>query len=61
MSLIGKTQFSVPIMNPYVYQASQSVEKDSSLRDFVEQNKEYYISKWGGTPKKETFKKPFNK
>lgn len=61
MSLIGKREFKIPMIDPYVYQASQSIDKDSSLRDFMQQNKEYYISKWGGLPTKETFKKPFNK
>jgi GT2 family glycosyltransferase len=61
MKLIGKKEFPIPMINPYVYNVSQSVQKDSSLRDYMQQNKEYYIKKWGGTPTKETFKKPFNK
>ena len=61
MKLIGKKEFKIPMIDPYVYQASQSIDKDSSLRNCMQKNREYYIFKWGGLPNKETFKKPFNK
>jgi GT2 family glycosyltransferase len=61
MRLLGKKMFQIPFLNSFVYQSSQTIEKDPSLRKYIEDNKQRFIDKWGGLPKKETFKKPFNK
>jgi GT2 family glycosyltransferase len=60
MKLLGKSFFEIPFLNPFLYQASQTIDKEPSLRKFVEDNKQRFIKKWGGVPTKETFKKPFN-
>ena len=61
MRLKGYNLFKIPFLNPFVYQASQTIEKEPSLRPYVQKNKERYIQKWGGEPNKEAYKKPFNK
>jgi GT2 family glycosyltransferase len=61
MKLKGYTYYKIPFLNPFLYKSSQTIDKAPELRKFIENNKEYYISKWGGEPNKETFKKPFNK
>jgi GT2 family glycosyltransferase len=61
MQLKGCTYYKIPFLNPFLYKASQTIEKNPSLRDKILDNKEYFIKKWGGEPTKETFKKPFNK
>jgi GT2 family glycosyltransferase len=61
MKMKSKEIFKIPFLNPFVYQSSQTTQKDPSLRDYVENNRQYYIEKWGGLPSRETFKKPFNK
>lgn len=47
-------------LNPELYRNSQTIAKDYSLNDGFENNKKYYINKWGGLPHHETFLKPFN-
>jgi len=61
MKLIGKRMFQIPFLNPFVYQSSQTIEKDPTLRNNIEDNKQKYINKWGGLPKKEIFKTPLNR
>ena len=61
MKLLGMKYNQTPILNPFVYNASMTTQKEPSLKQGIEQNKEYYRQKWGGLPSKETFKKPFNK
>lgn len=61
MKLMACTYMKIPFLNPFVYQASQTIHKDPSLKEFISKNKQYYIDKWGGEPNKETYKKPFNK
>lgn len=61
MKLLGMKYLQTPILNPFVYNASMTTQKEPSLKQGIEQNKEYYRQKWGGLPSKETFKKPFNK
>jgi GT2 family glycosyltransferase len=61
MSLQGYKPFEIPFLNPFLYQASQTIEKEPKIRELIESNKQRYIQKWGGLPKKEKFKKPFNK
>ena len=61
MKLKGCTYYQIPFLNPFVYKASQTIEKEPSLRDKIEINKSLYKKKWGGFPTEETFKKPYNK
>ncbi len=53
--------FQIPFLNPFLFQSSQTIDKEPSIRNYVQRNKERYIQKWGGEPNKETFIKPFNK
>lgn len=48
------------LMNPEVYHQSMSIRKDPTLNENFENNKEYYIEKWGGVPTEEKYVKPFN-
>ena len=49
------------LMNPEQYQQSMSIKTDPSLNEHFENNKAYYIDKWGGVPTEEKYIKPFNK
>jgi GT2 family glycosyltransferase len=60
MKLLNMSYHQTPVLNPFLYQSSKTVEKEPSLRDFIQKNKEYYAQKWGGLPSKEKYKKPFN-
>ena len=46
---------------PKVFRNSMTIQKDKSLNKRFNDNKKYFVSKWGGTPTKEKFTKPFNK
>ena len=46
-------------LNPEVFLNNGSTIKDPNLRGDQE-NREYFVSKWGGMPKEETYKTPFN-
>lgn len=61
IKLHGKGIFNIPFLNPFLYQASKTTEKDPTILPRIKNNKELYIKKWGGEPNKETFKKPYNK
>lgn len=61
IKLYGKGIFNIPFLNPFLYQASKTTEKDPTILPRIKNNKELYIKKWGGEPNKETFKKPYNK
>lgn len=56
-----KSIFQVPFLNPFLYKSSQSILKEPSLRDGYLLNEKRYAEKWGGQPKFEKFKKPYNK
>jgi hypothetical protein len=49
-----------PLLNPYIYRASQTLEKDFSILEARKKNKELYIKMWGGEPLKEKFLTPYN-
>jgi len=49
-----------PLLNPYMYRSNSTSDKEPSVKNFIETNKRYYVNKWGGLPKKETYTKPFN-
>lgn len=61
LNLGGMKTLHIPYLNPLVHRSSKTIEKDSSLRTLFEDNKDYYIHKWGGEPTKETYSTPFNK
>lgn len=61
IKLHGQYLYKIPFLNPFVYQSSQTSQKDPSILNFIKFNKQRYIDKWGGEPSKEKFKKPFNK
>lgn len=50
-----------PELNPFIYNSSKTLEKDSSILQASKTNKEKYISMWGGEPEREKFKNPYNK
>jgi GT2 family glycosyltransferase len=60
MKLLKMNDYKVPFLNPFIFQASQTLEKAPEIRPLIENNKERYILKWGGLPLKETFATPFN-
>lgn len=53
---VRKSMFLVPL----IHRASQTMEKDSSVRKMFKDNKAKYIEKWGGEPLQEKFKNPYN-
>lgn len=59
--LNSKSIFQVPFLNPFIYKSSQSILKEPSLRDGYLLNEKRYFEKWGGKPKFEKFRKPYNK
>jgi GT2 family glycosyltransferase len=61
MKLAGKSYFQTEFLNPVIYRNSQTILKDSTINNRFNDNKNYYISKWGGEPGKETFTTPFNR
>jgi GT2 family glycosyltransferase len=61
MRLMGMSVFKIPFMNPFMYETSQTLEREPSLRQLILENKQRYIKKWGGEPTKEKFKTPYNK
>jgi GT2 family glycosyltransferase len=61
MKLVRKFEFKVPFFNPFIYRASQTLEKDSSIKHGFVKNGELYVKKWGGKPNQEKFKRPYNK
>lgn len=60
LKLAGVTIRYSDELNAEVYKNSQTIEKDPLLGGYIE-NREYFISKWGGLPDNETYKTPFNK
>ena len=46
-------------LNPEVFLNNGSTIKDPNLRGDQE-NREYFVAKWGGMPNEETYKTPFN-
>lgn len=62
MRLIDESRYlgGVSAFSPEKYINSGSLEKDPSLNKTFDQNKRYYISKWGGAPGRERYRTPFN-
>lgn len=60
LKLAGTPHFSTAGLKPLKFINSASVARDAGLNQMFEPNRQYYTKKWGGQPKHETFKKPFN-
>lgn len=60
MRLLGIERLNTDYLNPVIYRNSQTIQKDPNLNLNFSKNRDYYISKWGGEPNKETFKTPHN-
>jgi len=60
MKLMGIEVAQVPFLNPNVFNRSSSLLRDPSLQPLIEENKQFYIKKWGGLPGAETYEVPFN-
>jgi len=61
MKLNGIPMVQAPALNPFIYNNCKTMEKMPELQELGKNNKQLYINMWGGEPKKETFKKPYNK
>jgi GT2 family glycosyltransferase len=61
MKLMGLYPIKTPLLNPYVYRASQTLEKAPAMLETIKKNKQLYIDMWGGEPEREKFKTPFDK
>jgi GT2 family glycosyltransferase len=60
MKLLGKNHIKTPMLNPYVYRSSKTLDKMPSILEASKGNKKLYIKMWGGEPESEKFKTPFN-
>ena len=47
------------VLNPTLYRESMSLKMDRTLNKDFTKNKNRFVSKWGGEPKKEKFKSPY--
>jgi len=61
MKLKGYKPLNTPILNPFIYKSSQTIEKSPEILEAAKNNKRIYIEMWGGEPKKEKYIKPYNK
>jgi GT2 family glycosyltransferase len=61
MKIMRKIHIKTPLLNPFVYKSSQTLEKDVSIMDYRLKNKELYIKMWGGEPMKEKFTTPYGR
>jgi len=60
LKLAGVPHSCYDFLNPETFINSGSIAKDPSLNLNFENNRKYFISKWGGEPGKETFETAFN-
>ena len=61
MKLNGIPMVQAPALNPFIYNNCKTMEKMPELQEFGKNNKQLYIKMWGGEPKREKFKKPYNR
>lgn len=61
MKLLDMTYYVSDIITPIVFRNSMTIDKDPSLNKTFDQNKEYYIQKWGGEPGEEKWNHPYDK
>lgn len=48
-------------MEPMVYRSNSTKEKLPAVQEWAYASREYYVKKWGGLPRHEKFKTPFDK
>jgi len=61
MKLLGKRQDIDSTLNPSIFRASQTFEKNPELvNEAMKNNRLRYIEKWGNSPLLETFTTPYN-
>lgn len=61
MKLADTPVIATNFLDPVVFRNSQSIAKDPSLNVNFIRNSEKYVEKWGGPPRNEVFKTPYNK
>ena len=62
MKLLGIRQDIDKTLNPHIFRASQTYEKNPELvNEAMRINRERYIEKWGNSPLLEIFSTPYNK
>lgn len=61
MKLKRQVHIKTPLLNPFIYKSSQTLEKDYSILESRKKNKELYVKMWGGEPNKEKFLTPYGK
>lgn len=61
MKLMRQVYIKTPLLNPFIYKSSQTLEKDYSILESRKKNKELYVKMWGGEPSKEKFLTPYGK
>ena len=61
MKLKGYKATVSPLLNPFMYKSSQTLEKAPEILEVSKSNKRIYIDMWGGEPKKEKYTTPYNK
>lgn len=62
MRLIDESRYlgGISAFSPEKFINSGSLAKDPTLNKTFDQNRRYYISKWGGAPGRERYRTPFN-
>ena len=60
MKLKGVPHIKTPLLNPFIYRSSCSLEKDYDILEARKKNKKIYIEMWGGEPEKEKYLTPYN-
>jgi len=61
MKLNGVTMVQAPALNTFIYNNCKTMEKMPELQELGKNNKQLYINIWGGEPKREKLKKPYNR
>lgn len=60
LRLNGIESIKDKFLTPAIFRNSSSIAKDPTLNNNFSANRARYINKWGGEPRKEKYKKPFN-
>lgn len=61
MRIAGLSCMEAVMFNPFVHRNSATSDRDRSVLNNFEKNKQLYIDKWGGKPGHEKYRTPFNK
>ena len=59
MKLKGVPVLKHPDLNPEIYRASQTLEKEPKILEQSKKNRRLYIDMWGGEPGEEKYTRPF--